>query len=261
VERGSSLSEEPLLIQFDGPIASLVLNRPARGNALDAGLVGRLSGAIDSCVARGARLLIFRGNGRHFCTGFDLSNLEHESHGDLLLRFVAIELLLQKIAAAPIITAAVARGSVVGAGADLFVACDHRICLPDARLSFPGSGFGIALGTRRLVSRVGNSAACELHFTGRIVQAEEAISLGLATICVSEAGLENVIHTQARQSRRLLSYSISAIRSAAARLHDADCDLAALVRSASLPGLIERIKSHRYSALASRNGGVAEPER
>src|SRR3954465_10141982 len=108
-------------------LATLSLNRPDRGNALGPELVEALAEAFDRAVAHGARLIVLRGEGRHFCTGFDLTDLESLSDGDLLLRVVRIEALLQCIHAAPVTTLAVATGRTFGAGADLFAACDRRI--------------------------------------------------------------------------------------------------------------------------------------
>ncbi|WP_431267837.1 enoyl-CoA hydratase/isomerase family protein [Dankookia sp. P2] len=118
-------------------VATLSLNRPDRGNALGPELVEALGEAFDRAVAHGARMVVLRGEGRHFCTGFDLTDLETLSDGDLLLRVVRIEQLLQRIHAAPVTTLAVATGRTFGAGADLFAACDRRIAAAGASFAFP----------------------------------------------------------------------------------------------------------------------------
>lgn len=191
--------------QADGRCHAL-LNRPGAGNALNASLVGALLELIERCTADGTHTLVIEGAGRHFCTGFDLSDVasvsdvkrvpdgtsvsdganvsDRASVSDdtLLGRFVRIERLLQAVADAPFTTVAQVHGRAAGAGADLVAACQQRCITPDTTLSFPGAtGFGLVLGTRRLAERVGKEIALEWVGTGRLVAADEALATGLAT--------------------------------------------------------------------------------
>ncbi len=153
-------SESPQVhMVVENACARVLLNRPEVGNALNPSMVEELERAVDGANEAGVRLIVFQGAGKHMCTGFDLSDLDTCSDGDLLLRFVRIEYLLQKIYCGPVMTAAVGSGRVYGAGADLFAACDWRIGFPSASFAFPGSGFGLILGTRRLAARIGNDVA------------------------------------------------------------------------------------------------------
>lgn len=169
---------EVLQREQQGEVLRLTLRRPERGNALDDALVAALLQAV---TPRDHALLAIRGAGRSFCTGLDLSSLPMLSDGDLVLRLLRIEQVLQAVHHAPVATAAFAQGNVFGAGADLFVACQHRIAAPDARFAFPGSRFGVALGTRRLALRVGPDAARDLVFRNGPLPAEQALALGLVT--------------------------------------------------------------------------------
>ncbi|HEX4827190.1 MAG TPA: enoyl-CoA hydratase-related protein, partial [Xanthobacteraceae bacterium] len=72
---------DPLLIQQAGAVIELVLNQPDKANALDAGLVEALLVAVARAANSGARLLTLRGEGRHFCAGFDFSDLDQQSDG------------------------------------------------------------------------------------------------------------------------------------------------------------------------------------
>ena len=92
---------------------------------------------------------MLRGNDRHFAAGFDLGGLAAETDATLAHRFLRIGLLLERLYAAPYVTVAVAEGAAVGAGADLVLACDHRLVAPAVRLRFPGSAFGVVLGAHR----------------------------------------------------------------------------------------------------------------
>ena len=113
------MSEILLTERRDDAVAILTLNRPERGNALSPALVEALAAALATAAADGTRLLVLRGNGRHFCTGFDLTDLEAQSDGDLVLRILRVERLLQAIFHAPFHTMALAHGRVTGAGAEM----------------------------------------------------------------------------------------------------------------------------------------------
>ena len=110
---------EPVEVSRQGLRATITLARPERGNALGAEMVAAIDAALDAALADGARFILFRGTGRNFCTGLDLSDLGEMSEGDLALRILRIEILLQRIHDLPVTTAAVAAGRVFGAGADL----------------------------------------------------------------------------------------------------------------------------------------------
>ena len=162
------MTTTPLAVGWgDDGVCRVTLMRPGAGNSLSADLVAALEAVVDEGAVRRPRLMVLRGEGRHFCTGFDLSRLDEESDDTLLARFCRIELMLQKVHRAPFPTLAIAHGRTVGAGADLFAACTHRLAAPGTQFAFPGaSGFGLVLGTRRLVQRVGAERARRWVETG-----------------------------------------------------------------------------------------------
>ncbi len=235
-----------------GDVAYLTLNRPQKGNALASDIVDALDLALDRAIADGARLVVFRGEGRHFCTGFDLSQLEQETDADLVHRFLRIELLLQKIAIAPLMTVCWAQGRITGAGADIFAACDVRLCPPNAKFAFPGAGFGIVLGTRRLALRVGAVLAGELVFSGHEMSAERAERSGLATDIVSAEDLDALLKAfEERVARVDVATARTLLKQTRSR-EGLDGDLAELARSVARPGLKTRILEHRAKVMAGR---------
>ncbi|MEY4864285.1 MAG: Fatty acid oxidation complex subunit alpha [Pseudomonadota bacterium] len=263
-----------------GGIASLHLNAPAKGNALSADMVDALLQAVhEASNDASVHSLVLTGEGRHLCTGFDLSDLETQSEGDLLLRFVRIEQVLDALWRAPVRTIAYAQGRTWGAGADLFAACDVRWACPQATFRFPGAGFGLVLGTRRLAQRVGLSAARDWVSLGQEVNAESARAAGLATRVhgLTEAegaegqgrenghsglgGLRQTMIEQACTLPMVDRSTLAALRAAsnpnAAR--DADADLAALVRSAARPGLKARIADYRARTRAASAKPTSPP--
>ncbi|MGB3423083.1 MAG: enoyl-CoA hydratase/isomerase family protein [Castellaniella sp.] len=226
-------------------VVTLTLDHPEKGNALSAPLVERLSEGIQGAIADpSVHTLVIQGAGRHFCTGFDLSDLEQETEGDLLYRFIQIERLLSTLWHAPIRTVAIGQGHVLGAGADLFTACDIRLARPDTAFRFPGASFGLVLGTRRLAERVGADRALAWTSSGASIKQEEAIACGLA----SQSG--DVAAAQPPAPYRTDRETFSALR-AATRADRRDQDLAALVASIMNSSLKARLLAHRDRARAA----------
>lgn len=235
-----------------GGVATLWLDRPERGNALSADAVDAvLASLLESLADPGVHTVVFRGRGKHFCTGFDLSGLESETDATLRSRFVSLEKLLQAVWYAPVRTMAFATGRAWGAGADLFASCDIRACAPDATFRFPGSAFGIVLGTRRLVELVGWDRARPLVTEGASVDAAGALAISLATDVVT-GDVEEWL--AARCSPPVADRTAFATIRAACRPDLRAGDMASLDASASRPGLRQRIADYR-AAVRSRAAG------
>jgi len=235
-------------------VLHLRLQRPDKGNALSAALVGELSEAVERASRDdGLRLLVLSGEGRHFCTGFDLSDLDRETDDSLLARFTRVELLLQAVHAAPFATLALARGRTMGAGADLFAACSERWIVGEASLAFPGAAFGLVLGTARLATLVGAPRAAQWIEGGATLDAATACASGLATRQLGDgdgdldaalAGLRARVQRLDAATQRGIHAAIDTARRPRGEAGDAQ-DLAWLVRSAARPGLRERIAAYR----------------
>ncbi len=232
-----------ILCSRDGGVTTLTLNRPELGNALGPALVEALIAEVSASGPQAqCHTLLLRGAGKHFCTGLDLSDLDSLRDGDLLLRLVRIETLLALLWHAPIRTVAVAQGRTWGAGADLFAACERRVAMPGASFRFPGAQFGILLGTRRLSERVGTEVARSLVVDGGTLDAAQALACGLASVAAEPAVL----------AAPVLEASVAAAVRTATRADLRDADMAALVRSAAVPGLQARISAYRQAQLAAR---------
>lgn len=242
----------PLTIERDGDVLGLTLDRPGNANALSPDLVEALIEVLSE--PRDIRLCVLRGTGRHFCAGFDLSEIETLSDGDLLWRFLRIETLLQMVHHAPFPIMALAQGQAVGAGADLFAACWHRIAAPDARFRMPGWNFELALGTRRLANLIGSAAARDMLIDTRTVLTTEAREIGLATDVVDPAAWPGAVDAMRRRTavlppaamREMLALTIRDTRSE---------DMAALVATAARPGLRDRVAAYRERMLEKAGKG------
>lgn len=227
----------PLLVDRRGGTLTLELARPERGNALADDLVEAMLAQL-----RGARAdaslhtIVLRGQGPHFCTGFDLSDLATVGEGELLRRVVRIETLLAAVWSAPQRTVAVAHGRTWGAGAELLASCEVRVVRAGTTLRFPGARFGLVLGTRRLATRLGADRTRRLVTEGGDLDAAQALSWGLAT--------HEDFDTEAMLPEPVVDTATAAAIRQATRPDEAaalDADLAALVRSAAEPGLRERM--------------------
>lgn len=246
------MSAGELIGTRDDDVLHLRLNRPDKGNALSGALVDALTEAVAAAAGDASlRMLVLSGAGRHFCTGFDLSDLDRETDDSLLARFTRVELLLQAVHAAPFTTLALAHGRTMGAGADLFAACTERWIVGDATFAFPGSGFGLVLGTTRLANLVGAARTAEWIEAGAVIDAGAAHASGLATLRIEVDALDaERARLLARVSRldgptqRGIHAAIGAGRRPRGDAGDAE-DLARLVRSAARPGLHERVAAYR----------------
>jgi enoyl-CoA hydratase len=229
----------------------LTLSLAEKGNALSDSVVSELATALDTAERDGVRLIVLRGEGRNFCTGFDLSDIGEASDADLLARFIRVEMLLARVWTMPVPVIGVAHGRTWGAGADLFAACGRRLALSSARFAFPGSGFGLVLGARRLGVRIGADAARRLVSAGQEIDANSAKALGLVEDIVAEEALNAILDGEAHAIARPDAQTAIALSAALAeRSGLVDADLANLVRSAVRPGLKNRIAAYRQASLA-----------
>ncbi len=233
----------PVIVERSENTAVLRLNRPDKLNAFNAPLVEALIEAVEKAIGEGVRLIVFRGEGKAFAAGFDVDGLEAASDGDLALRLIRIEMLLQRVQHAPVATLALVHGPCFGAAADLVAACRWRVAAPGARFRMPGLRFGVVLGTRRLAQRVGTDTARTLLESSKVFNHEDALAIGFLTgigaqddwpaLVASHAGLAAAL-TPAAQAAML----------AGTVLDTRDADLAALARSVAQPGLKGRIADY-----------------
>ncbi len=221
------------------------LNRPEKRNALSATLVEEMIAGIAEAECKQIPLIVFMGEGKNFCAGFDFTGYESASEGDLLLRFVRIETLLQKIAYSSCLTMAMAHGSNFGAGADIIASCKVRIATTDSKFRMPGLKFGLVLGTGRLARLIGNENARSLLQTTRMFNAQEAEDLGFITAQIDQHHWEGVIDQNIEIATSLPLSSRKQLYGITSGLDKANDDMAALVISASEPGIKDRIRKFR----------------
>ncbi|MCA8929422.1 MAG: enoyl-CoA hydratase/isomerase family protein [Alphaproteobacteria bacterium] len=223
------------------------LARPEKANALSGEMADGIRDAVHRAAAEGARALVLRGEGRHFCAGFDFGDFERLTDGDLALRFLQVEEMLQAVFHAPMPVLALVQGRAVGAGADLAAAAMRVVAAPGVRFQMPGPRFGVVLGTRRLAYRIGPVAARQIQIESRPVADDEARALGLVDALVPAEDWPAEIDRFA-ESYTQLGASVTAALADVTRPDTRDADMAALARSVAVPGLKERIAAFRAAA-------------
>jgi enoyl-CoA hydratase len=165
----------------------LLLDNPAKRNALDAPMRAALGGAIAEVAAdREARALVVTGAGSAFCSGADLPSLLGQAgHAVAALRDDLREVYRSFLALRDLTVPAIAavQGPAVGAGANLALSCDIVLAGPAARFDFPFTKLGLHPGggaTYFLVTAVGRQRALKILLEGGSVTAQQAAGYGLA---------------------------------------------------------------------------------
>lgn len=178
-----------VLTRRDQNVSWLVLNRPAKRNALNAAMRSALERALAGLAADDdVRVVVITGSPPAFCAGADLTDGQPASH-PLANRGGPVA---RSLAAFPKPLIAAINGPAVGGGLELALACDIRVAassarfaLPEVRLgSLPGSG-----GTQRLMRAIHPAIAARMLLTGDPISAEEAVQAGLISDVVDDAQL------------------------------------------------------------------------
>lgn len=224
-------------------VHTLTLGRPDKMNALSAELVEALLSAVAEAEADAADVIVLRGEGKNFSAGFDFAGVDTDSEGDLLLRFVRIEMLLQALAQSPCLTVALAHGRNFGAGVDLIAACKVRVGTDATTFRMPGLKFGLVLGTRRYAALVGAQRAREVLEAAQTFTATQALQDGfLSRVCSQDAW--QALVQEAADTARALPIAVRKHLYQVIAPATANDDLADLVRSAARPGLKRRIAEY-----------------
>ena len=252
--------QPPALIRHDNSTAAtpktswVELNRPDVANALNHELAQAIHEGLTEAIAQGQKLLVLKGLGRHFCAGFNFHDLQEQTDDSLRQRFIAIEELLQALATAPLLTLACIEGAAFGAGADLAVACRLRMGTASAKFKFPGSRFGLVLGSRRLGQCVGADRAIEILAMNETVMAERALDDGLLTHCFPDAAaMQAQVTLLATNLQSLDRVTLQSLLSETSGVQEKDGASGAAMSMQALkdsmrPGLKDRILAFRASA-------------
>ena len=195
---------DTILIERDGPIATVVLNRPEKLNALVKSMWQRLGEAIGALSAQDdVRCIVLRGAGdKAFAPGNDISEFENEranveqarAYGSVMrATLAALEHCRHPLVA-------MVKGVCVGGGLEIAASCDMRICGASSRFGAPINKLGLAMThaeLRGLLHLVGRATALEILLEGRVFGAQEAKEKGLVTRVVPDDKVETEVYATA----------------------------------------------------------------
>ncbi len=183
---------ELILVEHDGPVSILTINRPEKRNALNLAVVKTLSRTLDELLEREElRSVVLKGAGdKAFVAGADIAELRDRDADQSLAGINSG--LFRKVEEFPWPVIAAVHGWALGGGMELAMACDIRIASESARFGQPELNLGIlpaAGGMHRLPALVGMGQAKDFVLTGRIVDAQQALAMGLVSRVVADETL------------------------------------------------------------------------
>jgi len=171
-------------LQIDGGIATLTLNRPDKRNAISYELIDELLAALGEVESSSALVLILTGAGKAFCSGMDLENLKTllgRTSDQNKIDSETMARLFRSLYEFPKPTIAAVNGAAIAGGCGLATLCDFTLAVPEAKFGYTEVriGFVPAIVSTFLLRQIGEKQARDLLLTGRIVNADEALRLGL----------------------------------------------------------------------------------
>jgi methylglutaconyl-CoA hydratase len=179
-------SYSTLTLTYEGPLAFLTLNRPEKRNAISYELIDDVLRALAAIELSSAQIVILTGSGKAFCSGMDLDNLKsitgrsaEENRADS----ATMARLFRTLYEFPRVTIAAVNGPAIAGGCGLATLCDFTLASTEAKFGYTEVriGFVPAIVSTFLLRQVGEKQARDLLLTGRILGAEEAFRLGLAS--------------------------------------------------------------------------------
>lgn len=197
---------EAVLVERDGPIVTVVLNRPEKLNALNKTMWARLGAVMRELSAEDAfRCVVLRGAGeKAFAAGADIAEFAREranaeqarAYGDL------IHETMQSVARCRHPTLAMIHGACVGGGLEIAAMCDMRVCGESSRFGIPINRLGLTMAygeLQGLLALVGRAVTLEILLEGRVFDAQEALAKRLVNRVVPDAQVEEEAYALARR--------------------------------------------------------------
>ena len=191
------LASGKLLLDFPADaVARLQLNNPEKRNPLDHDVLDALAQALPD-LDRGieVRCVVVTGTGRAFSAGYDIGAIPADSFERDAEALVAhpFHAAMEAVSAHPYPVVAAINGHCLGGGLELAVRCDLRLCAAGAKLGMPPAKLGLIYGhtgLERFIDVVGVANTRDLFLTGRTIDAERALAMGLVNAVVDDEDVE-----------------------------------------------------------------------
>src|SRR3954451_21282074 len=176
------MTDAPVRLEVEDGIGTIRLARPPM-NALDVAMQEAIRACAHEAAGRGdvAAVIVYGGE-KVFAAGADIKEMATMSYADMVARSGALQSSFTAVAEIPKPVIAAVTGYALGGGCELALCADFRVCGENAKLGQPEIQLGVipgAGGTQRLSRLVGASRAKDIIFSGRFVDAQEALAIGL----------------------------------------------------------------------------------
>jgi enoyl-CoA hydratase/carnithine racemase len=203
---------EPVLVERDGSLAVVTLNRPARMNAVDDALRGELIAALGRLNADASvRAVVLTGaGGRAFCAGQDLDEAAAVTWQQIVPWLNRQRAMYQAVRDLDKPCVAAVRGVAAGAGFQLALCADWRLTTSDSRWGQPEVKAGLAsiVGSYLMTLHVGHTHNVQMSLSGELVSGQRAYEIGLVTALHADAELMDAALARARSLAALPSTSV-----------------------------------------------------
>lgn len=201
------MAYETILTEIEDHVGLITLNRPKVLNALNSQLMGELGTALTAMQAdHNVRCIIITGCEKAFAAGADVKEMAEKSFVDMYSEdFFTEEANAVARIRKPIIAAV--SGFALGGGCELAMMCDFIIAGTGAKFGQPEIKLGVMAGmggSQRMTKLVGRAKSMDMHLTGRMMDAAEALECGLVARVVAD---EAVVETAMEAARQIASYS------------------------------------------------------
>ena len=222
------MSTESGIVHFErrGTIAAITFDRQAARNAMSWAMYAQLEDALNHIASDSElRVAVLRGAGGHFVAGTDIAQFADFTSGEDGVAYERrLEAVLARLESIHVATIAAVQGYAAGGGLALALACDVRVCTPDARFGVPiaktvGNCLSMA-NTARLVANVGAARARAMLFTAEFLSADEALALGFVAEVVDQASFDERVDALATKIAAHAPVTLQVTREAIRRIVD-----------------------------------------
>ncbi|WP_114749550.1 enoyl-CoA hydratase/isomerase family protein [Pleomorphovibrio marinus] len=190
------MKTSPIVTEIDNRVGHLVLNRPDKRNALNPEMIERMKHALKGFVDNeNVRVILIRSEGKVFCSGADLMHLQKlkdYSYEENLEDSLALKALFDTIHRSSKVIVAAVQGHALAGGCGLVNVCDFAFSVPEAKFGFTevSIGFVPAIVAPYVNEKIGHGKARQLLLSGRIIEAKEALEIGMLSGIVQANSLQ-----------------------------------------------------------------------
>lgn len=210
-------------LHIEASLATITLDAPDKLNALDEAGVFELGQAYQDAEAAGVRALLLRGEGRAFCAGRDIAEVDPANDDVSGYLDGLIDPLLRQISAFPAPTFAIAHGACLGVGLGLLIATDVVYVAESAKVGSPFANLGATLdsgGHALFVERLGAHKTLDLIYTGRLMSGTEAVTAGLFSAVYPDEEVEATTREAAQRAATGATQAFLASKQLVAAIRD-----------------------------------------